>query len=175
MPHALASITVFDPDGGAHRLGELWAEHPAVLVFVRHFGCLFCRQQVAELAPMAEAIRARGARLAIIGQGSVEDARVFRTEQQLTVPLFTDPARDAYCAMQMRSGTRTVIGPRVLRRAWTAWRQGFRQTRPAGDPFQQGGVVIVDTAGAERYAFISRDAGDHPAPADILAALGDLA
>ena len=64
--------------------------------------------------------------------------------------------------MDMRRGRRTVLTLRLLRHALRAWRQGFRQTDVAGDPFQQGGVVIVAPTGVERYRFISREAGDHP-------------
>ena len=35
---ALAEQTVVDPDGAEHRLGDLWSEQPAVLLFLRHFG-----------------------------------------------------------------------------------------------------------------------------------------
>lgn len=38
VPEALADLEVLDPDGREVRLGELWADRPAVLVFVRHFG-----------------------------------------------------------------------------------------------------------------------------------------
>lgn len=35
---ALAATELVDPDGNPQRLGELWAEKPAVLLFLRHFG-----------------------------------------------------------------------------------------------------------------------------------------
>ena len=35
---ALASIGLPDPDGREVRLGTLWEEGPAVLVFLRHYG-----------------------------------------------------------------------------------------------------------------------------------------
>jgi hypothetical protein len=35
---ALAEVTVTDGEGAALRLGDLWAERPVALVFVRHFG-----------------------------------------------------------------------------------------------------------------------------------------
>lgn len=40
MPDAkdLASVTVKDVEGNDVRLGDLWRERPAVLVFVRHYG-----------------------------------------------------------------------------------------------------------------------------------------
>jgi hypothetical protein len=38
IPDALAHATVLDDSGAAQPLASLWAERPAVLVFVRHFG-----------------------------------------------------------------------------------------------------------------------------------------
>jgi len=35
---ALGAVTVKDVEGQDVRLGELWRERPAVLVFVRHYG-----------------------------------------------------------------------------------------------------------------------------------------
>jgi hypothetical protein len=35
---ALADITLPDHDGNEVRLGDLWSEHPAVLVWLRHYG-----------------------------------------------------------------------------------------------------------------------------------------
>jgi hypothetical protein len=35
---ALADLTLPDAQGRPHRLGDLWAEHTVVLVFLRHYG-----------------------------------------------------------------------------------------------------------------------------------------
>jgi hypothetical protein len=35
---ALTDLMLADADGTEHRLGDLWAERPVVLVFLRHFG-----------------------------------------------------------------------------------------------------------------------------------------
>lgn len=34
----LENVTALDADGEPVRLGTFWQEHPAVLVFIRHFG-----------------------------------------------------------------------------------------------------------------------------------------
>jgi hypothetical protein len=34
----LADQVLVDADGAEQRLGDLWAEHPQVLLFLRHFG-----------------------------------------------------------------------------------------------------------------------------------------
>ncbi len=171
MPHVLDLVVVFDPEGRQVRLGQLWADRTVVLAFVRHFGCLFCRQQIAGLRPFLDRIRARGAELVVIGHGSIEEARAFRDEEQLTVPLLTDPSRQSYCALQMRRGLDSVLSPAVLVRGFRAWRAGFRQSHVAGDPLQQGGVVVIAPGGVERFRYISQDASDHPTPAQILAVL----
>jgi peroxiredoxin len=171
VAHILDPRIAFDPDGREVRLGRLWADRAAVLVFVRHFGCLFCRQQIAEVTPFLDRIRSRGAELVVIGHGTVEEAREFRDEQRLAVPLLTDPSRQSYCALEMRHGLPSVFTPAVLVRSLKALRAGFRQSRIAGDPLQQGGVVVIAPGGVERFRFISRSAGDHPAPRQILRAL----
>jgi peroxiredoxin len=171
MPHLLDGLTVKDPDGHDVRLGQLWAKQTAVLVFVRHFGCLFCRQQVTDLVAQRERIHALGAELVVIGHGTVDEARAFRDEHHLTCPLFTDPERQAYRALEMRHGRRTLMTPRVVVHTVTAMLQGFRQTFVAGDPLQQGGVIVIAPGGVERYRHISREAGDHPPVSRILAAL----
>jgi hypothetical protein len=38
LASALANVTLPDPDGTLLRLGELWADGPAVVVFLRHYG-----------------------------------------------------------------------------------------------------------------------------------------
>ena len=169
--HLLDDVRVFDPDGREVQLGRLWAERTVVLVLVRHFGCLFCRQQLGDLLPWREEIRARGADLVVLGNGSVEDARAFRDEQRLPVPLLTDPSREAYCALEMRRGVGSVTKPIVFLRSLKALFGGFRQTRVAGDPLQQGGVVVVGPGGVERFRYVSQSAGDHPPIERILSAL----
>jgi hypothetical protein len=38
VPEAAARAVIRDLDGQEHELHELWADRPAVLVFLRHFG-----------------------------------------------------------------------------------------------------------------------------------------
>jgi peroxiredoxin len=37
-PERLADITLPDADGADVRLGDLWADEPVVLIFLRHYG-----------------------------------------------------------------------------------------------------------------------------------------
>ena len=174
MPHVLDSMVLFDPEGRQVRLGQLWTRRVAVLVFVRHFGCILCRQQIARIGPLIDRVKAMGVDLIVIGQGSIDEARAFRDGEQLTVPLLTDPTRQSYRAMTMRRGLASLLTLATPGRVFKAWRSGFRQSRVAGDPLQQGGVVVIGPGGVEHFRFISRDAGDHPTSEQILATLTAL-
>ncbi len=168
---ALGDLSVFATDGRATRVASLWSGRSAVLLFVRHFGCIFCRQQVAEMLPHLDRIRALGGELFVIGNGSVEEAREFAVEHAERFPVFTDPSKATYCELGMKRGLGTVLRPSVVARGLRAMRKGFHQSRVAGDPWQQGGVVVIDAAGRERFRFVSRTAGEHPAPGEVVAAL----
>ena len=80
MTHALESITLKNHRGHDIALGTLWRERPVVALFVRHFGCVFCREQLADAELHHARIRAHGAQLVVVGNGSVEQARDFVDE-----------------------------------------------------------------------------------------------
>ena len=161
-PHPLASSSVLDTEGRAVTLGELFGARPLVVVFLRHFGCLFTKQQIDEVVRRYDELRAAGADIAVIGNGSVEEARAFASEHALPFALFTDPTRESYCAVGLKHGLGTTLTPGVFARALRARWSGFRQTKTAGDPLQQGGALVFAPDGTELYRHVSSAAGDHP-------------
>src|ERR1700690_3132613 len=100
----LADIPLPDCDGQPIRLGSLWANGPAVVVFLRHYGCIFCREHVAQLRDHEPVFRNKGASLAAIGLGDLRYAQIFRDESGITFPLLVDERRRAYRAAGLRNG-----------------------------------------------------------------------
>jgi hypothetical protein len=123
------------------------------------------------LRDVAPEIARRGAALAVVGSGSVEQARAFAEEQALTFPLLADPDLRAYAAAGLRRSLASTLRPSVLLHGLRALRHGFRQRRTAGDPWQQGGLFVFAPPDRELFAHVSEEAGDHAAPARFLAAL----
>jgi len=117
-------------------------------------------------------IRKRGAELVIIGNGSRYFASAFRDEFSLDGPLLVDPELHAYRAAGLRRGRVEMLSPRLPRNALRALLRGARQSGVHGDPWQLGGVFVIRPPGELVYRYVSREAGDHPALDDILAALG---
>jgi NAD(P)-dependent dehydrogenase (short-subunit alcohol dehydrogenase family) len=116
-------------------------------------------------------IRARGAELAIVGNGAPSFAAAFREDFELDCPLLVDPELRAYRAAGLRRGRVELLSPRLPLHALRAFRSGSRQTGVQGDPWQLGGVFVLRPGGELTYRYASREAGDHPPVDELLAAL----
>jgi len=134
---------------------------------------MFCKQQVAQLRDVVDEIRDRGAELVVVGNGSVEQAREFRAEQALGFPLYTDPSLTSYRRAGFRRGFASTLSPRAALHGLSALGQGFIQGRTKGDPVQQGGALVIARGGRLLFHYVSREAGDHPAHRQLLAALDE--
>jgi NAD(P)-dependent dehydrogenase (short-subunit alcohol dehydrogenase family) len=132
---------------------------------------MFCREQIAQLRDELGEIRKRGAELVIVGNGSAHFARAFREDFALDAPLLVDPDLRAYRAAGLRRGRAELLSPRVPRNALRALRAGARQGAVQGDPWQLGGLFVIRPDGQLAFRHLSREAGDHPAVADVLTAL----
>lgn len=116
-------------------------------------------------------IRRRGAEVVAIGNGSAFFAQGFREELEIDFPVLLDPDLRAYRAAGLRRGRVEILSPRLPLQALRALWQGHRQQGVQGDPWQLGGVFVIRAGGDLAYRHRSREAGDHPAMPDVLAAL----
>lgn len=119
----------------------------------------------------ADDITRRGAGIVVVGNGGVDHARDFHAEQHLPFPIYTDPGRESYRAAGLRRDLASTLNPKVLLHGVSALRQGFRQTKVRGDPWQQGGAFVIGKGGTLKLAHVSGEAGDHPPVAELIAAL----
>lgn len=170
---ALAEITLPDQDGRSVRLRELWRDGPAVIVWLRQFGCPFCRAHALQLNRIRSRFTDAGARLALIGQGTPEDAGRFRRHLGLELQILTDADRVTYLWAGTKLATLDeLIGPLVVGRALVRMaRQRVVIGRNTADEAQLGGSIVVTPDGRVTFAHISRDASDVASPADVLAAI----
>ena len=162
------------PDATPARLSALWQSGPAALVFLRHFGCIFCREQVAQLHQDAAEFARRRVTIALITVGSPDDTDAFFRERDLPSHFLAlaDPEKRAYQAYGLtRASTSELFAPQVWAKGFRAALHGHFIGMPKGDPFQMPGLFLVDTAGVVRYAHRHRDAGDNPPNAELFAAL----
>jgi len=176
IEHTAGDLEVLRPNGEAVRLGSVWAEQPVVLALMRHFGCIFCKEQVARLREIVDDIHAAGAELVILGSGSPQMAGFFAEDYAIATPVLTDPQRHVYAMLETRRPPRWgLLDPRMALRGLRALLQGHRQqfgNPDLGDDTQLGGIFIVRPGGDVAWAHRSAFAGDRPSNAEILEALG---
>ena len=172
---ALADLVLPDDDGLSHRLGDAWLIRPVVLAFLRHFGCLFCRRRAAELVARRADIIAAGAGLAVVGLGTPAFAKAFREDAGWRGPIYVDAEAKAYAAAGLvRAGPLRLLRPRVLLAAVRARKQGFRQGKTQGDPWQMGGTLVVAPRDRVVYAWRNASAEDDAPVDEVLAAVRGL-
>ena len=139
------------------------AEKPLFLVFLRHFGCAFCREAVADLAEKRQAIEAGGTSLAFVHLGTEEKARwFFKPYGLLDVPRFSDPDGRLYESFGLvRAELRQYLNAESILRMLGALVRGHFIGFPAGDIERMPGAFRVDQ-GKIQNAFRHKLVSDRP-------------
>ena len=163
-----SDIEILTPQNEKIRLGDLWSEHPVLIVLVRHFGCLFCRAQLHDLQNIWKKILSLGIAPIVVGNGTVLMAQDFIEQTGLIVPLYTNPERNVYDALGTKRPTLTaLLSPQLWWVGFKTLIKGFFPKQVQGDAAQLGGVFLIDTNGVVQFAYRSAYAGDNPS-ADVL-------
>ena len=116
-------------------------------------------------------LRATGAEVFVIGNGSPQFIDGFRETTGWQGPLYTDPSLEVYTAAGLKRGVLKTFNARAAIKAIGALRGGSRQGRTQGDEWQQGGVLVVVPGGDVIWTQVSEYAGDNAAVDDIVAAV----
>lgn len=72
----VAVLREFHTDTGRTLL-DVVDESPVLLIFLRHFGCAFCRQALEQVAKIREQIAAKGVRPVFVHLGTPERAKLY--------------------------------------------------------------------------------------------------
>lgn len=162
IPSAAPDVEVFDTNGNPARLSTFWQGGLTALVFMRHVGCIFCREQVKGLRDHARALEQAGLSVVVITPDRPSRARTFVEEYRVPFPTLADPERNAYRAYGLTDGSLgQLVNPRIVARGARATLNGAFLSRPTSSPRQLPGTAIVDVTGRLRYLHHARDASDH--------------
>ena len=160
-----------DKAGRMPRLSDYWtaADKGIVLVFLRHFGCIFCRDQIAQLRERHEECRSRGWDLVAIGQGTEIRAARFGEDNNLPFPVFGDRDRTMYRAYGVPSTAfGSFLEPDAYKAGVRALLRGHLPGMWEGSLNQNPGVFLIDRDGWIVREYLGRHAGDFPPIDEIL-------
>lgn len=151
-------------DESGRTLQQVCNERPTLVCLLRHNGCTFCREAIAELAKQKEQIERAGLGIAVVGMSaSVASLKALGQRFGLSgVHWMVDPSRLLYQALNIRRGNfLQLLGPRVLMSGLRAALRGYGIGRPEGDVFQMPGTVIIHQGRVLRR-YLHQTAADRP-------------
>jgi len=144
-PHDIDDAMMIFASHQGRTLKELSDNQPVMLVFLRHFGCSFCREALQDLAASKDRIEETGIALALVYMSRTAQGESFTRRYGLdSVEQFSDGTCELYCAFGLDRGKfAQVFGPKVL---WRGLRTMFRGNfigALAGDSFRMPGVALL--------------------------------
>ncbi|MFT3785004.1 MAG: SelL-related redox protein [Tepidisphaeraceae bacterium] len=143
---------------------ELARTPQTLLVFLRYFGCIFCKEMVKDAR--AAASLPGYPRVLVFCQAGPEEAAEFFAKYWPEATVVCDPSKVFYDAFDLGHGTyMQMFGPRVwvcgIRAVSKRNMQGIPR-KGLGDPWTMPGVFLADTKGKIVWHHEFQHAGDHP-------------
>jgi len=160
-----AALAEIRTESGASLLG-LAEESPVLLVFLRHFGCSFCRKAISDVAELGPELERRGVRPVFVHMGSPELAKPYFDYYGLSeVERVSDPEAAVYrlpvFAVPRKSVLSQVVNPVV----WVGWLKGTVFKHGIGmieqDGQQMQGLFFIKGAKIVRR-FVYKTIADEP-------------
>lgn len=146
-------------------LMQLTNEKPVFLVFLRHFGCVFCKEALHDLAEKKAEFIKRGIRVVFVHMADEEVANEYFKNYGLEgAAHISDPGCQYYSAFGITKGTFSQLyGLRTWIRGFNAKRAGFEleMAKNLGDSTQMPGIFLL-RFGKIMDTFIHKHASDRP-------------
>lgn len=140
-------------------------EQPVLLVFLRHFGCTFCREALADIAKLKGKIEQSGIKIIFVHMTDDKVAeRYFQRYDLAGAVHISDPTCNYYAKFGLVKGNFTQLF------GLQSWIRGFQSAviegngagyKQVGDGFQMPGVFVVHE-GQIKGAFIHKLSHDRP-------------
>jgi len=159
----LASALASARDQHGRTLREISDERRTLTLLVRHSGCTFCKEALADLATQRKAIEREGLAIAVVSMSEPQSlARVAASAGLGDVHLVSDPDRHLYRALELGRGTfAQLFGPVVWWRGMLATMRGHFVGGFDGDGFQMPGAFVLHE-GSVVKAYRHETAADRP-------------
>ncbi len=177
IPEELSKLSIQGENNEKHIFQSFWKDKPALIVFVRHFGCIGCTAQMDAISPRIEELNQLGVNLVVIGNGAPNFIEGFKDKFRLHnkgISIFTDPSLKSYELAEMKRSFWTVFSFRTLGDYVRSFSKGIGQSKVQGDNWQQGGVLLVDKTGTLQFHFQNKSVAGIADSNDVVEAVQKL-
>jgi alkyl-hydroperoxide reductase/thiol specific antioxidant family protein len=145
---------------------ELVDESPLLLIFLRHFGCSFCRQTLDDVSKLRSQIEAKAIRPVFVHLGTPERAKPYFDYYHLSdIERVSDPQATLYTQPVFDLERQSAFSHFLVAKVWKAWLQGairkhgFGMIKEDGD--QMPGIFFLRQRAIVR-AFRYKTIADEP-------------
>ncbi len=142
---AYLPLEVFETTRG-ESLADISEETPALLVFLRQFGCPFCQETLMYLQRNRQYIERKGVRLVLVYMSLPQVAEGYLDRYGLTdVDQISDPESIIYKRFKLHRGKLLqLLGVKVIARwVWLAISKGIFFKGVEGDFYQMPGLILL--------------------------------
>jgi hypothetical protein len=173
LPPALLDARLVRADGSEVAVSALLDGRPLLLLFIRHFGCVSCADQVEAILPRLAELAELGVRAVLVGNGPPEHVAGFLERHGLDeqrAEVLTDPSLASFRAAGLQRSWWATFGPRAVADFLRAVGRGSLPRGTDGDLTQQGGAFLTDGTRAVVWSHRNPSMGAHADPSDIVEA-----
>jgi hypothetical protein len=144
---------------------------PTVLVLLRHLGCLFCQDHLAQLRAHSVEVEAAGGRIAVISFAAPEHVARFARALDHPYLWLSDPGRVSYRAFRVgRGGPLSPFSNTDLWHNFVSTLRGRPWLPQQPDLWQLGADFVFDAEGNLTMAHRCRSSHDRPPAAAVIGA-----
>jgi peroxiredoxin len=171
-PEHFPFAMVEDGQGRKIPMSRFWQNQTAILVFLRHFGCISCRSHSQDVWANRAKLEQKNAKIIFIGNGHASKIPEFRQTYHLDdAPLFTDPSLKVFDLAGFNHGLAYLAKPQSLKNMLSLAKEGHSNGSPfaagTGSNRQLGGIIVVHPGFRVAYQYISEALGDTPTAGDM--------
>ncbi len=139
-------------------------ENPVLLVFLRHFGCIFCKEALVDISKNRSNIEVGGLKIVFVHMTDYETAeKQFQKFNLFDTIHISDPECKYYAAFGLlKANYNQLFGLQSLIRGFSAGIKNLQAPGALiGDGFQMPGVFVI-VNGELKESFIHRLSSDRP-------------
>lgn len=143
---------------------EISKNKNVMLVFLRHFGCQFCRETIDELSTLRNEIETKKTEIIFVHMGDNATAQLYFERFKINnVRHISDPTCNFYAKFGLIKGSFTqLFGLQSWYRGFTLQaKYGAETNKSLGDSFQMPGVFMIQN-GKIVESFIHKIVSDKP-------------
>lgn len=144
---------------------ELSDQGPVLLIFLRHFGCIFCREALKDISEKRESMEKKGIKIVFVHNSTPETGEEYFEKFNLSgISHISDPSTSLYRSFSLGKGNFSQLF------GLKNWVRGFEVTveggipfslRQIGDGFQMPGIFLI-SKGEIKESYIHKSAADKP-------------